>query len=603
LRLHEVETSLSSQSERRTFKIKRVYDIYGIKTSMYCKKRPQLPKTLETMAEQIGKDLALLLLQQAFDKKIRETDAEEMEKLIEPSKDLFGLISKFQGGISAYGKIPDADVFQKLVLQLLQENPVYDQIFNFIVQRTTDQQRETRLSFPPVLSQLLVLLRELDLAYNLVIDLHQQYNTELYNSNRGFPYEPQFSFQGTELQKYLNIGKEIRDEVSQFVSRKRRPIGFSDQKFYLKYKESFEILEKLPAIARKADKINEKGCPPFFAICSSSGTGKTQLPFTLDVPLLYFVVYQTGESQTIYGDFDSASAALETVSKNDYQLFTRGFSDKQLDDLENFTATKLFNFTKAFETSGFLVDLIVQISNLKKGNPDEPWAKLQLHSSISINRRKLSIKDARIQLVDCFEKHPELFEKCQPLIFLDEFNISQKSDSKRQGQYVFLKNMIRALLLIPVLMGTNTNISNMITTGSPSGHNHREIWCYLFVSLPKTPLSFIQKEIKSLSASIENSDVNNQKKNFLENIKPFMIRERPFFVIEILDFLKDKLKRFELKESSSMCEFIVFLFCCLSNAFRKRKQNHLKDFHRCQICYFENEYTQRLNPGEYPELI
>lgn len=45
----------------------------------------------------------------------------------------------------------------------------------------------------------------------------------------------------------------------------------------------------------EAVKICHDGVMPFIVVCSSSGTGKTQLPFSLDYPLLYFTAVETSQ--------------------------------------------------------------------------------------------------------------------------------------------------------------------------------------------------------------------------------------------------------------------------------------------------------------------
>ncbi len=82
-----------------------------------------------------------------------------------------------------------------------------------------------------------------------------------------------------------------------------------------------------------------------------------------------------------------------------------------------------------------------------------------------------------------------------PLIFLDEFNVLKSSKRKERAQYSFYRNVFRMAKLIPVLMGTNAHIANMITTGKDSGLKNM-VWAFIFHKLPSYPMSVLTESVK-----------------------------------------------------------------------------------------------------------
>ena len=70
-----------------------------------------------------------------------------------------------------------------------------------------------------------------------------------------------------------------------------------------------------------------------------------------------------------------------------------------------------------------------------------------------------------------------------PVIFLDEFNISPSSNELERSQFKFWRNIIKAYRLVPVKMGTNSSISNLVSAQSGMGIAMSH-WCFVFYQLP-----------------------------------------------------------------------------------------------------------------------
>ena len=127
--------------------------------------------------------------------------------------------------------------------------------------------------------------------------------------------------------------------------------------------------------------------------------------------------------------------------------------------------------------------LIEEIFNLKKKNPIMSLPRLQLMVSNPIYPVEMTTGSAKNHLktiIDTYAKNG--YEVNLPLIFLDEFNVDSGKGKILQTQYTFYRNLIRDCDLIPVLMGTNSRITNMINAGAGSG-NEIMIWSYIFYKL------------------------------------------------------------------------------------------------------------------------
>ena len=108
-----------------------------------------------------------------------------------------------------------------------------------------------------------------------------------------------------DFSKYVERGKLIRNDkhtylqniIKSFIEVQRHDFGHSNEK------------------------VTNPKALPFFLICCSSGTGKTQLPFSLPkaFPIFYFLFNRkhSTNSQLIYNCFSNASIALRKCIKKD----------------------------------------------------------------------------------------------------------------------------------------------------------------------------------------------------------------------------------------------------------------------------------------------
>ena len=87
--------------------------------------------------------------------------------------------------------------------------------------------------------------------------------------------------------------------------------------------------------------------------------------------------------------------------------------------------------------------------------------------------------------------------------------VNENTTPEERARYSFYRNMIRACKLIPVLMGTNSQITNTVTAGKGSGcvPSH---WAYVFYKLPAYPDSQLKDKLDqylSADRQIQRTDV------------------------------------------------------------------------------------------------
>jgi hypothetical protein len=226
-----------------------------------------------------------------------------------------------------------------------------------------------------------------------------------------------------ELKIYLNLGQEISKsdetikivELIRSISNSKSPyLDFISKNPEYNYNDNFVMYNNI--------KTKEF---PFIFVCASSGTGKTQLPFSLNIPLLYLInnkrILQTAEDQhqqLIYKNFFNLSRKfIRCVELDRYLIYDKDFSI-------NYSDT--FNDCKSM-LAGFFVTLFELIYRYRQKNGcQEHWTISQLNALATLESpieiRAVCIRDAKISILKLFSSAGFF-----PLVFLDE---SQKSDDQ-----------------------------------------------------------------------------------------------------------------------------------------------------------------------------
>jgi hypothetical protein len=188
-----------------------------------------------------------------------------------------------------------------------------------------------------------------------------------------------------------------------------------------------------------------------------SGLGKTQLPFAFkaaDVKVCHLTMTGT-TSQKIYVSFSSLSKLFTTALRDD---LNKGYFVES-DSLNSELLVQ--NSTLQLRTVGFIFSIM--------GVPyadSLPWTVTKLRDCISNLESKQNL----------------------PIFFLDEVlpHHDDSRDHTIQDLVVnvrFARNLLRAVGLVPVLMGTNSYAANLMTAATAS-RTSSSVWCELITELP-----------------------------------------------------------------------------------------------------------------------
>ena len=414
---------------------------------------------------------------------------------------------------------------------------------------------------------------------------------------------------------------EVSNTLSAFeryleIDRKRK------SKLYIpKQAASFEYLDDFEKIGKKiraepsvptitemealADSIYEGKyehdiqASPLFIVCGPSGTGKTQLPFSLDRPILYFT---QSHDLSIYSLFKNISDFFWELLEYDFELFAKeqGIVDRYIDknsykySLDKFnTAAIAGNSSFKYSSLGFLVELIRKVNDLKNGKCfDLSWPRIQLTLSETIPCSLLTISETQIQLKSILEN--EQLEKL-PLIFLDKFNALDSHPSLTKAKYFFLRNVIRVANLIPVLIGSNSDMKYM-TTAKERNECENKVWAFVFHKFPSYPASL-------LTESVEKYFIPGEP--FVPVLITLLQRENPFFAKLVLGHLEKISKNSHIKLSED--NFPVFfddILKIIFEGFISREKTFLEFLYRRQILFFGNSsriLSNTLYSEKYPK--
>lgn len=124
-----------------------------------------------------------------------------------------------------------------------------------------------------------------NIFYHTILFVSYDYKSQV--TEKIYTYDPEIESSGTSIQhfqRYSDIGIEF----------KRAPTAH-----HIKIRDMITQIGQTDPNRRM----------PFVFVCSSSGTGKTQLPFSLDIPMLYFTTKEAtlnSQAQGNYSIFRSA---------------------------------------------------------------------------------------------------------------------------------------------------------------------------------------------------------------------------------------------------------------------------------------------------------
>jgi hypothetical protein len=244
--------------------------------------------------------------------------------------------------------------------------------------------------------------------------------------------------------------------------------------------------------------IRKYGISPYIAVIASSGSGKSQLPFSLaarNIACIRFVM-ESGTPQAdqpIYQSCRSFSTYFHDCLEDDIVTLKRN-------GVNNVCSTEIFKrfsiLKLPLRTIGFLQQVIdgVLHGTLDGLNDDFTHQSDTLKCGpISFQQFEAFAKKMASEMVRTKKK----FE--MPVIFLDEYNMSKNELDKHpeNSLYIFARNLVRLLGLVCVTMGTDSVALNLINLPSPGSTRSRcgeagpVPWVYVVHQLPAATLNSI----------------------------------------------------------------------------------------------------------------
>ena len=316
------------------------------------------------------------------------------------------------------------------------------------------------------------------------------------------------------------------------------------------------------------------GRVPFIFVCASSGAGKTQLPFSLDIPLFYFLFNSSltklldahnndTKVQRIYRSYLQLSSYLMKCIDYDCEILREkeaksGYTTegRQPWDIHIGSDVELF-------LPGFILALYNELTRIRESNEkfgSEPWIMSQLRIT-ECSVKKISINTARKE----FERICK-GKKNLPILFFDE---SQKNKDETEAifarRYVYLRRCTSALGLIAVFMGTNASLANFVNfnlaSSSRAESSNIYPWCYIVHRLASVTREYIDESVIQLRECIhsrfkENPMIVSTLNRFMDVISKSITKERPLFCQFIFEYLNDRISSMETPDIIEMIESI-----------------------------------------------
>ena len=318
----------------------------------------------------------------------------------------------------------------------------------------------------------------------------------------------------------------------------------------------------------------------FGVICESSGTGKTQIPFSLDVPYLYFL-YSIQCKQQIYDNFYNHSDELMTLLVEDSKIYFEKFtmdSDKILEA----RVEQVSKSPTPFKVVGFIVSM------LRKVVEEFIDCKGAKHSALiqtklkSIKYRPMTVSEGRLAIQKLLKNVPDqssfpiFFDECA---FQKSYVHAMPAQFSEELNFMLLRSLVRSMLCHPIFMGTNAEAANFlgITKGQGSGDTKtgsaKEPWCVIIHRLPAYEEGMYREAFSRMRTKLSSKTPRPQFPNdeLISFLERHLSRERPIFTYYLESFLDEFISSNEVVTNNY--EFFGLLLESICVRFRDRKRN------------------------------
>jgi hypothetical protein len=268
---------------------------------------------------------------------------------------------------------------------------------------------------------------------------------------------------------------------------------------------------------------------PFLIVDAPSGSGKTQLPFALEARGLtvYHLICNKavlGSSmQPIYRKFKRTSLALLESLEYDFQVLLKSSAlpiEGQLYELDRLGCDQLKSYQRDLRTVQFLFDLFT--NGAMTSGSSGVAATAPEPSSFTVS--------ALADWVDALKT--QVGAKNVPIVFLDEAT----GGNDRSKAYIrLMRNILRCIGVVAILMGTNSCAGNLITYSTAS-RGDKKLWCFLITKLPRLTAETAEVIMLNQAFALMKQNRHDAFVNFVEK---YMTTCLPYFLVVMAQVIHD----------------------------------------------------------------
>ena len=335
-------------------------------------------------------------------------------------------------------------------------------------------------------------------------------------------------------------------------------------KEYLRISESIRKSEDIKILEEKMMELStasaSKPYSPFVFVCASSGSGKTNMAFSLNTPSLYFVSGECG--QRIYQCFYRASDNLHDLLEEDLKRHKKSVA-----------VDNVHRSNTSYKVVGYLVELIIAVDTMyHSATPRTNAAELQ-YSIRQIEFKPMTLAEGRLALEQHFKTKNYFF----PIVY-DESNTSSFNSSKMANDFVLRKfifagNIMRCLKCVPIFMYVNVQAARYLEY-SMGRADDGECSFLLWHRPPGVSKAEMSQRFAAMTSMISKWKGEKQypSEKLIKFLEKYLLLERPLF----LEYAEIFIKMFCAKEASSCDsdeEFLAWLLEYVLEYFNDRKSN------------------------------
>ena len=441
---------------------------------------------------------------------------------------------------------------------------------------------------------------------NIIKKAKQSLQVYVINSTLGSMSDDEAASCLKEINNYVNVGRMINETPQvQRIQKLIQSIYSNESPFEQKPAGvvfSYEDLEMYP----------------FIFVGASSGTGKTQLPFALDIPVLYFLYHvdddtntdvaegssslsrsdeELGESQQIYQYFGNLSKCFNECIDKDFEEF-KIQNKKQRMNTRKFIKNNYSTFKS--ETVAFIISLYKMMVDDRKHNSNEHWLISELRAG-GERIKSMTMSDAQIEIEKLFGND----SKNRPVIFIDESSISTENNKESIERYKLIRAILRTIF-IPIFMGTNASVINFVgSSGAMKDSRDKNMptipWCYAIYELSPFSTKKLKEEKEKLLMDCR-LEPDDSRMRFINFVYSRLEYERPLFCNYIIDYLYDN--RTNILNSSSfdpmelMNEILLMVFTKFTSAKRTFSRSLHHNFYAYDYMQLSYMLSQLLHDSQ-----